>query len=765
MTCGYSSCGYTYVFTNLQTIVVHYSLAGGYAVKVNIFVQSNIVFLATVCIQAFGYSNVIALGNSGVFLSKLFNIGYTIIKILDIGLVLSNVCCILIDVSSVSCDICFVLIDISSVSCNVCFVLGYAVIQCCDICFILINIGSVSCNILIGLMQLAAVYSVSGISSDCTCCYAGNLAVFSNSYFTKLSTFSGDLAVVAACIANKQFAVTQCGMTGIYAVLQYYVADFACSCGYFAIFIYYEAAVCTIECAVAVYEERYGAVFICSTYGQVVFCVQCVGLNIVYINVFVQLNLNLSAVMAYADVLVAAEINKITGFYIGCFGCNTVGSKIPAHVSSCTYCLQLTYVYCIIVVNACSYACNTAILVYSYFIVDGCGITKQGNSCAFTIGQFGCCAVQSKACTVIADGFDSSQILIQFNLNSVNTIFCILAYADILVTAEVNIIAGFYIFCFGQNTISSKLPSAVLQLAYVYCIIVVNACSYACNTAILVYGYCIVDSSGITKQFYRCALTISQFGCKTAQCQFSIAIADAFDINQILVQLSLNLSLVIAYADILIAAEINISTGCYINSGSSNTVSGKIPAFICICSYLFDIFQLAYIYSISIMNAFSYVSDYFIVSIQAVFGDVSIAAKTNAFFIIHEVIACLNAVNIKIFVQFNVNKSSIIGFFLAYGNISIVTAEVNDITGFNFSRVGDFFPGGKIPACIFSCSLQLCYVYSIGSFAASCYIGNLTSKGSTAYRYSTGICFPGKAICIFRSKSTNNTGFCCSISN
>ena len=486
-------------------------------------------------------------------------------------------------------------------------------------------------------------------------------------------------------------------------------------------------------------------------------------MNGVYINVFVQLNLNLSAVMAYADVLVAAEINKITGFYIGCFGCNTVGSQVPAHVSSCTYCLQLTYVYSIGIMNACCNTGDTAVIVYGYFIINGCSITKQGDSCAFTIGQFGCCAVQSKACTVIADGFDSSQILIQFNLNSVNTIFCILAYADILVTAEVNIIAGFYIFCFGQNTISSKLPSAVLQLAYVYCIIVVNACSYACNTAILVYGYCIVDSSGITKQFYGCALTISQFGCKAAQGQLSIPVADGFDINQILVQLNFNLSLVIAYADVLVAAEVNIFAGSYIGCFGCNTVGGQVPAFICICSYLFDFFQLAYIYSISIINAFSYVSDYFIVSIQAVFGDVSIAAKANAFFIIHEEVACLNAVNIKISVQVNLNKSSEILFFLAYGNIFIVTAEINDSTGFNFSRLGNFFLSGKIPACIFSCSLQLCYVNSIGSFAASCYIGNLTGNGIAAYRYSTSIGFPSKAVCTFRSKSANNTRF--SISN
>ena len=68
-------------------------------------------------------------------------------------------------------------------------------------------------------------------------------------------------------------------MTGVYAILQNYVADFACGCGYFAVFIYREFIIGCIECAAAVYKERHDAVWICSTYGQVVFCVQCIGLD------------------------------------------------------------------------------------------------------------------------------------------------------------------------------------------------------------------------------------------------------------------------------------------------------------------------------------------------------------------------------------------------------------------------------------------------------------------------------------------------------
>ena len=166
------------------------------------------------------------------------------------------------------------------------------------------------------------------------------------------------MAVVAACIAYVQLTVTQCGITGIYAVLQYYVADFTCSCDYFAVFIYGEVVVCCVECAGAVYKERHDSVFCHSTYGQVVFGVQCIGLNIVYINVFVQLNLNLSAVMAYADVLVAAEVNIIAGFYVGCFGCNTVSRQIPTCISSVAYLLQLCYVYCVSIFSTCCYVSN-----------------------------------------------------------------------------------------------------------------------------------------------------------------------------------------------------------------------------------------------------------------------------------------------------------------------------------------------------------------------------------------------------------------------
>ena len=274
------------------------------------------------------------------------------------------------------------------------------------------------------------------------------------------------MAVVTVCIAYEQFCVTQCGMTGIYAVLQYYVADFACSCGYFAVFIYGEVVVCTIECAVAVYEERYGAVFICSTYGQVVFCVQGVGLNIVYINVFVQLNLNFSAVMAYADVLVAAEINEIAGFYIGCFGCYTVGSQVPAHVCSCAYCLQLAYVYSISIINAFSY-------VSDYFIVSIQAIFGDVSIAAKTNAHIIIHEVVTSMNAV------NIKVSAKANLNGRAKKFLCCTYDDIsFVTIEVNIIARLYLSSCCYSTINRQIPTFV---SVIRCRISSHRRSHACT--------------------------------------------------------------------------------------------------------------------------------------------------------------------------------------------------------------------------------------------------------------------------------------------
>ena len=107
------------------------------------------------------------------------------------------------------------------------------------------------------------------------------------------------MAIVAVIIANEQFAVTQCAVLVEYAIVQNNIAnytffssqlvDFCFRSNYFTVFIYREFVACCIECASAVYEERHDSVFCRSTYGQVVFGIQCIGLNgvCIYIAVFI----------------------------------------------------------------------------------------------------------------------------------------------------------------------------------------------------------------------------------------------------------------------------------------------------------------------------------------------------------------------------------------------------------------------------------------------------------------------------------------------
>ena len=94
---------------------------------------------------------------------------------------------------------------------------------------------------------------------------------------------------------------------------------------------------CTVECAGAAYEERHNSVVCCSTYGQVVFGVQCVGLNGVYIDIFVQLNLNnfnaVFYILTYADILVTIEVNIIARLYLSSCCYSTINRQIPTFVS------------------------------------------------------------------------------------------------------------------------------------------------------------------------------------------------------------------------------------------------------------------------------------------------------------------------------------------------------------------------------------------------------------------------------------------------
>ena len=79
-----------------------------------------------------------------------------------------------------------------------------------------------------------------------------------------------------------------------------------------------------------------------------------------------------------------------------------------------------------------------------------------------------------------------------------------MAYADVLVTAEANILAGLYVGCFGCNTVGIQIPTCIssvayfFQLAYVYSVSIGSTCCYIDNltfSTFTAYGYCISSVS------------------------------------------------------------------------------------------------------------------------------------------------------------------------------------------------------------------------------------------------------------------------------
>ena len=157
----------------------------------------------------------------------------------------------------------------------------------------------------------------------------------------------------------------------------------------------------------------------------------------------------------------------------------------------------MAYIYCIISINAVSYACNTAILVYGYCIVDSSSISEQFYGCALTVSQFGCKATQGQFSIAVADGFNAYQILVQIYFVIGMTVFS-------LGSGNGGVYAVRYGCC--------GFCSCFLQLAYIYCIISINAVSYACNAAVFIYVYFTIDNGCITEQFYGCTLAVGNGG-------------------------------------------------------------------------------------------------------------------------------------------------------------------------------------------------------------------------------------------------------------
>ena len=265
------------------------------------------------------------------------------------------------------------------------------------------------------------------------------------------------MAVVAACIAYIQLTVTQCGIFIEYAIFQYYVADFAFGCGYFAkfsfgsnqfaVFIYNQFAICCIECAVAVYEERYGAVFICSTYGQVVFCVQCIGLN---------------------GVCICITIFIYREFAVCCIKCAV--AVYEERRSTICFCSTYCYAACCYTAACPDSAFAAADAYHCVIIAEKMNIVIQSNIIFLA--------------TVFIGGFSYSNIITIGN-STVFECFCFYIFQ----LAYVYCVGIFSAFCYIDNLTFSA------SAAYGYCISSVSYAACAQSNAAFTGNLCIITKS------------------------------------------------------------------------------------------------------------------------------------------------------------------------------------------------------------------------------------------------------------------------------
>ena len=185
-------------------------------------------------------------------------------------------------------------------------------------------------------------------------------------------------------------------------------------------------------------------------------------MNIVYINVFVQLYLYIFAIVAYADVLVAAEVNSFTGCYFRC--CIAVSGKTPALV--CVICYFADFLQLL-------FGCSLTFAV-SKAIISSSLVAKSADCCSSGIhNNVACCytAACPNRAIAAADVYKSviisgkKNIVIQSNLILHTTVFCLFrSYSNIITL--------------GNNTVLTCFSCYCMELATVYCISVFAACCY-----------------------------------------------------------------------------------------------------------------------------------------------------------------------------------------------------------------------------------------------------------------------------------------------
>ena len=440
--------------------------------------------------------------------------------------------------------------------------------------------------------------------------------------------------------------------------------------------------------------------------------------------VFIQFNAYSSTVIAYADVLIAAKVNSFAGFYIGCFGCYTVSRQIPAFISvsgSFFYFLQLAYVYSIIIINACCYAADFAVLVEGNLAVDYGVTILHVNRCAFTVNNAcsACCTIQCQLSIAVGNGGNISQIACNINLVIGLAVFNCSFNCCILAIRQCSM---FTCFCF-----------YIFQLAYVYCVSISNTCCYAADFALFVNSNLTIDRGQTANHEYRCSNAVLHACPAFSEYQLTGVIADGLNTLQILVQLNSVISYVVvlsfcSYCYIAVTAY--GCTVCIYGINHMSVICGSLVylsnvsatfnlSFSCGCCCA-DVFQLAIVYSISIGSTCCYAADFAVF----IYGNLLVDYGSAALHVNRCALAVDNTCSACCTIQCQLSIAVGNG-----GNISQIACNINLVIGLAIFNcrcnccILAVRQGGMLK-CFCFYIVQLAYVYSVfirttGSYTAN----------------------------------------------
>ena len=322
--------------------------------------------------------------------------------------------------------------------------------------------------------------------------------------------FAGNYAYVSACFNLGMLACFGCycmQLAYVYCVFISFTVCYACNT---AILVYVYFTIdngCITEqfygCALAVSKFAYPAAH--CTQGQ---CCITIADGFDIFQVFVQLNLNLSAVITDGNVLVTAEVNSFTGSYFRCFA--AVSGQIPALVCIICYFTNFLQLF---------FGCSLTFAVSKAIISSSC-IAKSAYGCSSAIhNNVACCytAACPNRAMAAADVYISvviisgkENVVTQSNIIFLATVFIgVFGYSNIITLGNSTVFECFFVY--------------LLQLCHINSIGVFISSCYIGNLASdIVRRITHRNSSfGGSPSGFFCRRDVSR--CKSSECSFFAA--------------------------------------------------------------------------------------------------------------------------------------------------------------------------------------------------------------------------------------------------